>query len=406
MRAMHQVLVDARAAPRYRHGFRVAGQRTTPLVNPFAMALSKHTGLALVAVLSSTVVGCQIIAGLTDLRPPKDTSTSSSVATGTGGAGGQGGQGAGGTGGQSTSTGSGGAGGAPTSGAGGQGGQGGGVAPECTNDDDCNKNDTDCANGVCGSDGTCGVAFAAKGTACGQGKQCDDGGNCVEGGCVDGQKGANETDADCGGVCPKKCGNGKGCDSGTDCTSLYCDTNDANPNGSAGSCKPCSDDTQCPSGDFCQLALGGKCVPKSPNGGLCDAANGCQSGFCVDNVCCNVACDGACQACSSAVDPSITSGTCGVVAAGAKSKGDACGIYFCDGKAGTCPTACAKDADCSKDAHCDQTKLVCELDKAFGTPCTFGNECVGAEYCVDATCCQQMECPAGKFCNNATGECK
>ncbi|MBM4357418.1 MAG: hypothetical protein FJ096_04835 [Deltaproteobacteria bacterium] len=368
------------------------------------MAHLKQTGLAFVAVISTTVVGCQIVAGLTDLRPPKDTSAASTAATGTGGAGGQG---AGGEGGQATATGQGGARGtSAATGAGGAGGQGGGTAPECTNDDDCNKNDTDCANGVCNTDGTCGVELVSKGTACGQGKQCDDLGNCVEGGCVDAQKGATETDVDCGGVCPKKCMNGKGCDAAADCSSGVCDTSSANANGSAGSCKACATDPECPSGQFCQLALGGKCVPKSANGGLCDAANGCASGFCVDNVCCNTACSGACQACSSAVDPVITSGTCGVVAAGMKSKGDACGIYFCNGNGGACPTACAKDGDCSKDAHCDKTKLLCELDKAYGEPCAFGNECIGAEYCVDATCCEQMDCPVGKSCNNAEGKCK
>lgn len=368
------------------------------------MAHTTQFGLAALFVAGSSLVGCQIVAGLTDLRPRKDSPSTSSAA-GTGGNGGAGGDAVTSTGG-STSTGMGGQGGAASTGTGGTGGQGGGPTPECVGDDDCNDLDSDCTNGVCNAESKCEIELIAKGTACGQGKQCDDVGNCVDGGCVDGQKGENETDADCGGVCAKKCSNGKGCDAATDCASGYCDTASANPNGSAGSCAPCTLDDQCGPSEFCQLALGGKCVAKAANGAQCGGANGCTSDHCVDGVCCDTVCDGACEACSSTVDPSITSGTCGPVSDGKASKEDACGVYFCDGASGGCPTACAVDADCKKAAHCDKTNFVCEQDKAYGVACTFGNECIGAEYCVNLTCCQQMSCPEGMSCDNAEGTCK
>jgi len=361
------------------------------------MSYRNNLGIALLALASTTTIGCQILAGLTDLKPRKNTS-GSTVASG----GGQGGQG--GTGGQA---GVGGQGGSPdTASSSSAGGQGGSMTPlECTNDGDCDKNDSACTEGVCGGDGTCGTKNLAKGTSCGAGKQCDDGGNCVEGGCLDGQKGSTETDVDCGGVCAKKCANNKGCDAGIDCSDGFCDTSSPNANGSAGTCKPCTLDSQCASDQFCQLALGGKCVAKANVGVPCAGPNGCNSGFCVDGVCCDTACTGACQACSSTVEPSLTSGTCGPRAKGASSKGDACGAFFCDGTAVGCPASCAVDADCIKDGHCDKTKLLCDNDKAYGQPCTFGNECVGAEYCVDATCCEEMSCAVGKSCKNEQGKC-
>lgn len=357
-------------------------------------------GITFVALLSCSVLGCQMIAGLTDLKPRKSSSGATTASAGQGGAGGQGGEGGmGGQGGAASSSSS-------SSGAGGQGGQGGDpTPPECTVASDCDKNDTVCTDGICNPDGTCGTANKSTGTNCGQGKQCDDGGNCVEGGCLDLQKGANETDIDCGGACAKKCGNGKGCEAATDCTDGYCDLAAPNANGSNGTCKACTLDAQCGANEFCQLALGGKCVAKAGNGAVCGGPNGCTSGFCVDGVCCNTACTGACEACSSTVDDSVTSGTCGPRKDGATSRADACKPSFCDGTNTGCPTSCATDADCIKDGHCDKTLLKCALDKSYGTPCAFGNECVGAEYCVDNTCCEEMSCPVGKSCNNAMGKC-
>src|SRR5262245_10372999 len=59
--------------------------------------------------------------------------------------------------------------------------------------------------------------------------------------------------------------------------------------------------------------------PASPNGSLCLGAFECDSGFCVDGVCCNTACGGGakddCQVCSAATGAQ-TNGVCTFVSPG------------------------------------------------------------------------------------------
>jgi hypothetical protein len=204
----------------------------------------------------------------------------------------------------------------------------------------------------------------------------------------------------------------------------------------------CDADDQCAENAHCQ---GGLCELDLPQGSPCDRALACQSGFCVDGVCCNSACDSSCQACASALkqdggadgacgpakagsdphddcaDEPVLScdksgqcdgkGQCALYAAGVECQpptcaGDAkagfrvglsacdgsgtclaqpgasCGLFGCD--QGKCKTGCAADGECAAQAFCD--KGLCAQRKAPGAACAESRECLDG-VCADGVCC-------------------
>lgn len=133
-------------------------------------------------------------------------------------------------------------------------------------------------------------------------------------------------------------------------------------------CLSCTSDAQCPQGAFCEANV---CKPKAPKGVVCTKGAGCESGFCVDGVCCNEACDGDCETCKNLADDN---GTCLPVAEG---QPDA--------------DTCAANEVCSADGAC---KL------AHGQPCSDGSACV-AGFCVDGVCCAEACSGTCEACNVA-----
>lgn len=178
---------------------------------------------------------------------------------------------------------------------------------------------------------------------------------------------------------------------------------------------------------------------KLPNGQSCASGDQCESGICVDQVCCRVSCSGQCEACdvegAKGECTQVTSGAphgsraacsgagachgeCGVGArdvclypgvevtcAGASCSGNTRRLAAgCDGQgacttqqtqtctmgcAGTeCMGACALDADCSAATpakpFCDNG--VCTAQKPNGRACTASAECTSG-VCVDGVCC-------------------
>jgi hypothetical protein len=115
----------------------------------------------------------------------------------------------------------------------------------------------------------------------------------------------------------------------------------------AGGCGP---SRPCLAGHHCS---GGRCFPLRENGGICDAADQCASGWCVDGRCC--------------VAPA-----CGVCAA-------------CVGKGGTCqmvvsapdPDTCMGSEACGADGQCR---------KLNGQMCA-GNQTCLSGFCVAGRCC-------------------
>jgi MYXO-CTERM domain-containing protein len=189
----------------------------------------------------------------------------------------------------------------------------------------------------------------------------------------------------------------------------------------------------------------GACEPRKANGAPCDAADACQSGHCVDGVCCDAACEGLCRACSAGAKGGGQDGVCGPIAAGKPSPGDcnqeapetcgrtgacdgqgacalhgadtpcgagdlceqqatgsaavfsfrcsggacvpqlkvACGLYPCAG-ALTCATSCVNDGGCSPGAYCEGG--ACLARNPAGQPCASGGECASG-VCSEGVCC-------------------
>ncbi|HXU05915.1 MAG TPA: hypothetical protein VN903_33405, partial [Polyangia bacterium] len=174
------------------------------------------------------------------------------------------------------------------------------------------------------------------------------------------------------------------------------------------------------------------------NGEACSCAGNCQSGFCVDGVCCNSACTDTCKACNDQSAP----GMCTFVASGGDPRPGACATtavttcgfdgkcdgvghcrkypagtvcrpgmctgpavgngsvcdgqgrcaagpatvcapYNCDPTTNKCATTCKSNADCSGDVLCVNGS--CGL-KPNGATCAKGDEC-GSTHCTDGVCC-------------------
>lgn len=242
-----------------------------------------------------------------------------------------------------------------------------------------------------------------NGTACTLNSQCASG-LCVDGVCCD---------TSCNAVC-KRC----------------------NITGSMGTCTNIAagqdPDNECPGATNCNGA--GACQQQL-NGSACASGAECQSGFCVDGVCCNSACSGTCQACNNAGSV----GTCSNIAAGADPANECAGAAVCNG-AGACKalngSACSLNSECLSgfcvdgvccNAACTSPCQKCNLAGSVGFCSNIpagqdpDNECAGSAACNGAgTCtlnngsacssgaqCASGFCVDGVCCNSScTGLCK
>src|SRR5665213_725075 len=283
---------------------------------------------------------------------------------------------------------------------------------------DAPRNATDCAAqsaASCGFDGTCDGSGACRyllGTTC-------VGGTCNS----DAVVGAYACD-----------GTGQ-CKPGVTmlCLPFTCDAMQGDP--LMGQCyTKCTSNAQCTAGQQCNFATG-SCGQGGP-GAHCQTSADCISGFCADNVCCNVACGGACVACNlpgrlgtcwpvdsgkpdprgvctdkgatscghngtcdgvggcanyvqdvQCLAPSCTgnrlntAGTCdGLGTCGAPGVRD-CHPFRC--AAGACTNACQVDADCDTGAAC--VNQTCG-PKPIGHTCGAAGECASG-FCIDGVCC-------------------
>ena len=199
---------------------------------------------------------------------------------------------------------------------------------------------------------------------------------------------------------------------------------------------------------------------KQANGKACGMGGDCDSGFCVDGVCCDKSCTGLCMACS-ATFTGGADGTCANVMAGASSpragctdetatkpcghdgtcdgmgqcrsvgSGQPCGQSTCtdahtfqaggkcDGMGmcttpaktdcGTYPcasTGCAKPcttaADCPDPLGQYCSNGTCKVKKTLGSPCAAATEC-GSTFCSpDQVCCDKACAGACTACLKAT----
>ena len=180
----------------------------------------------------------------------------------------------------------------------------------------------------------------------------------------------------------------------------------------------CASDASCLAGFHCD----GSCVANVVDGGVCDEASDCASGYCANGFCCS---GGDCCAAPANCPASYrTSPSCGVGATCQGTRVDAtcvssvcgrsapvdddsacgpgvtantCGLYVsvvCSGNSNqtppTCPTSCSSDAQCDANAHCDGT---CVLDVTNGGSCDETSDCASG-YCANGFCCTGGDCCA------------
>jgi hypothetical protein len=203
----------------------------------------------------------------------------------------------------------------------------------------------------------------------------------------------------------------------------------------------CTQDSDCSGTNVCNA---GSCGKKRL-GQICGAAAECDSGNCVDGVCCSAPSCGNCASCN----VSGTAGACTPVPAGAAEPhglcqpappcgtngtcdgnggcrfmavGTACGAASCSGSmstpvgmcdgAGTCKqtsincspyvcggnackTTCATTADCVSGYSC--LGYFCTNLQANGAACTSPTQCISG-HCTEGFCCGVAACPACNSC--------
>jgi hypothetical protein len=220
-----------------------------------------------------------------------------------------------------------------------------------------------------------------------------------------------------------------------------------------GACKvSCVGPEDCSDGNPC---INGSCG-RSPLGAACQSSPDCNSGNCVDGVCCDVAsCAGPCRSCNlagaagscqnlaanaqprSSGCPAESATTCGrtgrcdgagacqlqtagtVCAAGTCAAGmetsaatcngagvclpgapRPCGYFGCLGD--TCHTSCTTDDQCAATAFCQDR--ACVVRRANGITCTAGGQCASG-FCADGRCCESACTTPCRRCDATPGTC-
>ncbi len=239
----------------------------------------------------------------------------------------------------------------------------------CSADAECI--DGHCVDGVCcqwGCAGTCkacaepsdeGYCVPISGAPRGDRTGCL---MCDEGACVD--------DAGAGTL-------GALCTSASECESGACTDGVCCERACRGTCKACAEpgfEGMCvpvsgaPRGDrdACSTCDAGVCSEVGTLGSACGDDSLCESGFCVDGVCCERACRGTCKACG---EPG-SEGMCVAVSGAPRGDRDECSS--CD--AGVCVGADPLGAACAADGDCE------------------------SGFCTDGVCCERLCAGTCKAC--------
>ncbi|MBX3184037.1 MAG: hypothetical protein KIT72_00820 [Polyangiaceae bacterium] len=151
-------------------------------------------------------------------------------------------------------------------------------------------------------------------------------------------------------------------------------------------------------------------------GVACHDSSECESGHCVDGVCCDTACDGLCVACNADRIGSGTDGTCAPIAAGTDPDSEcldqgsaSCGTTgVCDG-AGACQLYAAG-------TQCGPSSCSAGV-RTLPAQCDGGGSCVAGttEACAQGTCAGDVclgqcnadsQCSGERYCNPATANCE
>jgi hypothetical protein len=187
----------------------------------------------------------------------------------------------------------------------------------------------------------------------------------------------------------------------------------AGGNGGCGaSCIPCAVDADCSPGHVCEpetlhcvteLCLDGfktgsetdadcggpDCLPCGI-GRTCASAADCESGHCVEGVCCDAPCDGVCASCLASLNFAVD-GLCMPVGGALDPRDEcepdaaSCAGAGCSGDAFACApapygTTCGDDRVCDAQGSCKP---------GLGTPCVAHGECASG-MCADGVCCDSI----------------
>ncbi|MEW5741550.1 MAG: hypothetical protein AB1938_21710 [Myxococcota bacterium] len=166
-------------------------------------------------------------------------------------------------------------------------------------------------------------------------------------------------------------------------------------------------------------------ISRLADGAVCTSAGDCQSGFCVDGVCCASACGGGatgdCQACSIAAGAAVD-GTCGPRSAGTVCRA-ASGVCdapeTCNGTGVACPgdlfspstTVCRPATSvCDAEERCTGTSAACPADgfASSSTVCRAAADvCDAVERCTgtSALCPADVKLGSSTVCRSANGAC-
>ena len=152
-----------------------------------------------------------------------------------------------------------------------------------------------------------------------------------------------------------------------------------------------------------------------PLGTACVNPSDCQSGFCVDGVCCNTACSaGACDACSQAAGASAD-GQCTALSGPCDdgnlcTTNDGCRNMLCVGT----PVSCESQGSCQTSGTCDPSTGACVggQSQPNGSPCDDGNLCTRIDSCQDGVCrgeapvlCESNDPCQESVCSRYSGQC-
>ena len=228
-------------------------------------------------------------------------------------------------------------------------------------------------------------------------------------------------------ITPRTCdGHGTCGESGlVDCSPFLC-TNNA--------CSHiCTTDTDCEDGHQCvpQTINGvttGTCGKMKP-GQICADPTECESGQCVDGVCCQTSCTGACRSCNlpsspgqclnvakGATDPRSTckdlgatscstNGVCdGTGACQTYPAGTVCGSESCVAGVHSQPSTCNASGQCEASPGTPCVPYVCNGTTCYNICTSSSSQCVPGTFCVNSSCGLKpngAECSAGTECKSS-----
>ena len=249
---------------------------------------------------------------------------------------------------------------------------------DCTNAvKDGDETDVDCG-GLCPP--CADLQMCLAGLDC-QSGVCTDG-VCQVPNCDDGVENGLETDVDCGGGTCDKCGPDKGCDDPEDCVGGEC-------TGMGGTCIPnCTDLTK--NNAETDVDCGGGTCEKCEVGKQCDAsdANCVDNAYCAAGTCAPKKPQGdACVAANECSSGFCVDGVCCQLACGGT-----CSACNLPGSAGLCAyieVGQDPDNECAGNGGADVCDGAGSCAKSNGASCAAGAECASG-FCADGFCCDGL----------------